>query len=113
MVGSCVWKPGDKHATPKSLIASPAESFEVSGPDGPAPTVCGPCLAEALADKSNLRGLGLEDMFGEVGSFFTLIMDARSLWQQLAIEGAYGKERCHSRIGRGLVIVVGNRPRRG
>ena len=29
--GSCVWKPGDRQATPKSLMCRPAESFDVSG----------------------------------------------------------------------------------
>lgn len=69
-VGSCVWKPGERHATPRSLMASPADSFDAMG----APAVCGPREAELLADRSSRRGRGRDvAAVGDAGSFLTLI----------------------------------------
>lgn len=34
MVGSCVWKPGERHARPTSTIARPPLSLAVSGAEG-------------------------------------------------------------------------------
>lgn len=71
--GSCVWKPGDKHARPTSWIARPAESRAVSGADGRA--VCGPRAPGVLDDRSSRFGLGRAvDILGDPGSFLTLIM---------------------------------------
>lgn len=73
MAGSCVWKPGDRHARPTSWIARPAESRAVRGADGRA--VCGPRAPGVLDERSSLLGRGRADcMLGEPGSFLTLII---------------------------------------
>lgn len=74
IVGSWVWKPGDKHAIPTSCIARPLLSLAVKGAEGR--DDCVGWLWEVL-DKSNLRGrcrevLGTSGEDG--GSFLTIIL---------------------------------------
>ena len=74
IVGSWVWKPGDRHAKPTSCIARPPLSLAVKGAEGRDDTA--PCPDEVLDDRSNFRGLCLEvaGTSGEPGgSFFTII----------------------------------------
>lgn len=71
MLGSFVWKPGDRQAKPTSCMARPADSRDVRGADGRA--VCGPRLA-VLEERSRRLGRGREDcMGGEPGSLLMLI----------------------------------------
>ena len=73
IAGSCVWKPGERHAKPTSCIAKPAESRDVKGAEGRA--VCGPRGLATLLDRSSRFGRGrAECIEGEAGSFLTLIM---------------------------------------
>ena len=73
MAGSCVWKPGERHAKPTSCIAKPAESRDVKGADGL--PVDGPRPLVVLEVRSSRFGRGLADcIVGDPGSFFTLIM---------------------------------------
>jgi hypothetical protein len=66
MVGSCVWKPGDRQASPTSCIEAPADGLELSGAG-----------MAVVVFKSSF--LGLWRAFGaregdEGGSFFTIIL---------------------------------------
>jgi hypothetical protein len=77
MVGSCVLKPGERHATPMSWIASPALciwSLEVNGPaEGRAAEGCPLDMLEL----ARLRRLGRwrpVGRSGEVGSFLTMTL---------------------------------------
>ena len=74
MVGSWVWKPGDRQANPTSTMASPPLSLAVKGADGLDDVAF--WLWEVLEDKSNFLGLCLEvagTSGDEGGSFFTTI----------------------------------------
>lgn len=82
MVGSCVWKPGDRHATPRSWIASPVESLAVRGAGR---AVWGPRPVAPWTDKSSRLGRGFADGLGDAGgSFLIFVTDrspaARALW---------------------------------
>lgn len=87
MVGSWVWKPGDRQASPTSCIE--ALSFPVKGADGRAERA--PELG-SVVDKSNRRGLWREVVrSGEEGSFLTTILGLgappRALLIDLRLEG--------------------------
>ena len=76
MVGSWVWKPGERTAIPASCIAIP--SLAVSGvADGLDESPAG--AAAMLVDRSSFRGR-CRELFGregeEGGSFFTIILGA-------------------------------------
>lgn len=70
IIGSCVWNPGDKQASPTSFIFTPSRA--VIGPLGPRTD----SLSEET-DNSNLRGRGFDCTVGDAGgSFFTVTFDA-------------------------------------
>lgn len=85
ILGSFVWKPGDRHARPTSCMASPADSLaDVNGAEGRA--VCGPRPVAELEERSSRFGLGRADcMLGEPCSFLILIIGGGPL-RRLAIE---------------------------
>lgn len=72
MIGSWVWKPGDRHARPTSCIRTPSRA--VIGPFGG--RTWRPLEDGRLVERSNLRGRGrLLPMRGdEGGSFLTVIL---------------------------------------
>jgi hypothetical protein len=75
IVGSCVLKPGERHATPTSCRRSPALSLDVSGPaDGraesaPAGAPFDMLELERLSRLGRCRPVGRS---GDVGSFLTM-----------------------------------------
>ena len=82
IVGSCVWKPGERHARPTSCITSPELSLAVKGAEGLAD--CAAWFCDVLDDRSSLRGLWREvaGTSGEDGgSFFTTILGGA--WRDL------------------------------
>ena len=78
IVGSWVWKPGERHANPTSCIASPPLSLAVSGADGRDDIE--PWVWDVLVERSSFRGR-CRELAGtsgeEVSSFFTMIFGGR------------------------------------
>ena len=71
IVGSCVTKPGDRHARPTSWIARPPVSRDVSGA---VPFWFEFAALELFFERSSLRGLCRDvGRPGDAGSFFTMI----------------------------------------
>ena len=88
IVGSWVWKPGDRQASPTSTMARPPLSLAVKGADGFDDMAA--WLWEVLDDKSSFLGLCLEvaGTSGDAGgSFFTMILGGPCLALYMVSEG--------------------------
>ena len=85
IVGSCVLKPGERHATPISCSCSPALSRAVRGADGRADSAPAGAPFD-MFELARLRRLGrwrAVGRAGDVGSFFTITLGMGPVLERL------------------------------
>lgn len=79
IVGSCVWKPGDRQANPTSCIDVPADGRELKGAG----------MDVLVVVKSSLLGRGREFEViegDEGGSFLTITFAFPILWNRMLVK---------------------------